>query len=120
VKPPVHGSRHEPARDSNSAIAVAVATFIDEFWPNIGMWSVWCEASSSSSATPRFSEPTTRQTLASAKLLHASYDHADWFRLQPFVRGCCSFGLDANRPDEADELTSKRRGNLCRWLIALC
>ena len=44
------------------AIAQALATFIDELWPRIGMCTVTSEASSSAWQTPAFSAPTIRQT----------------------------------------------------------
>ena len=46
---------------SNVAIAQAVATFIDECAPSMGMCTVWSEPSSRAWLTPRFSEPSTRQ-----------------------------------------------------------
>ena len=43
------------------AIAQALATFIDELCPRMGMCTVTSEASSNAWQTPVFSAPTTRQ-----------------------------------------------------------
>src|SRR5690606_2292852 len=44
---------------SNTAIAQAIATFIEELWPCMGMWTVSATSPSKHWLTPRRPQPTT-------------------------------------------------------------